>query len=206
MTNKKPTSRQLQALRTKQKIFDIALKLINTYGYDNVTVEQICKEVGVSVGGFYHHFKNKDEIIVESFKQIDTFFERMAPEVRALPGALDRIVYYFTLFGRYVTVQGVDFTSQLMKSELSTTEKFTLNRERAIFTILHDIVREGQAKGQMRQDIPAEKITADLLRFARGIAIHWCISRGGYDLEQDLTQATKIYTIGLKPEYGSHSS
>ncbi|HHY59059.1 MAG TPA: TetR/AcrR family transcriptional regulator [Clostridia bacterium] len=200
----KPTSRQLQAQRTKQKIFDTALRLINTCGYDHVNVEQICKEAGISIGGFYHHFKNKDGIIVESFKQIDTFIEKMLPKIRELPNALDRIVYYLTLFGRYVANQGVDFTSQLMKSELSTEEKFTLNKERAIFTLLHDIVREGQEKGQLRPDIPAEKVTADLLRFARGIAIHWCISRGSYDLEQDLAQAARLYTIGLRPEHNSH--
>lgn len=196
----KLTRRQLQGLKTKQKIFDTAVQLINLYGYDNVTVKQICKEVGISIGCFYHHFRNKDEIIVESFGQIDSFFEDIAPEVLQLPDALDRIVLYFTFFGQYVDLQGVDFNSQLTKSELSTTQKFTLNEERSIFTILHKIIMEGQQSGEIRDDILADKIASDLLRFARGIAIHWCISRGSYNIEDEIAKSVSLYTICLKPQ------
>lgn len=33
-------------------------------GYEGASVDSISKRAGLSKGGFYHHFKNKDEILL----------------------------------------------------------------------------------------------------------------------------------------------
>ena len=38
------TNRKKQALETKRKIYDIAVKLFAEYGFDKVSIQQICKE------------------------------------------------------------------------------------------------------------------------------------------------------------------
>lgn len=60
----KPTSRDLQAQRTRKKLLRTSMKLIGTEGYRNVTISRICKECGVSVGTFYQYFSAKRDIIV----------------------------------------------------------------------------------------------------------------------------------------------
>ena len=60
----KKTSRTLQAEQTKKMLLEVAVKLMGKHGYDNVKIEDICKESNVSVGAFYHHMKNKAGIIV----------------------------------------------------------------------------------------------------------------------------------------------
>lgn len=196
----KLTKRKIQALNMKNKVFDTAVQLINKNGYDNVSVKEICREVGISIGGFYHHFKNKDEIIMESFKKIDEFFAEKSADVFQCTDALGRIVLYFRYFGEYVHNQGVDFTSQLVKSELSTTVKFTLDSNRTIFTILKEIISEGQNKHQIRDDIPAEEVVNSLLRYARGIALHWCIHQGSYDIVTEMENAFQLFVISLKAD------
>lgn len=42
------TSRDLQAMETRRKIFNTAAQLITEKGFDNVTVEEICKQSGVA--------------------------------------------------------------------------------------------------------------------------------------------------------------
>lgn len=44
------------------------MKLISKYGYDNVKISVIFKEVGIFIGGFYHHYKSKGDLIVEIYK------------------------------------------------------------------------------------------------------------------------------------------
>lgn len=193
----KLNSRKIKAINTKKKIFATAIQLINEHGYDNVSVEQICKEVGISIGGFYHHFKNKDGIIVESFKQIDEYFEAKKNEIMRYENALDKIILFFQHFGQYVTYQGMDLTSQLIKSELSTDVRFTSNQDRLIFKILEEIVSDGQKTNQIRLDLTHERITSYLLRYARGIAMHWCVNKGGYDLENEMVAAFELYVICL---------
>lgn len=47
----------------KEKIIRSAYELFVEKGYDKTTVAEIIKLVGTSKGGFYHHFKSKDELL-----------------------------------------------------------------------------------------------------------------------------------------------
>ena len=59
----KPTSRDLQARETRQKLLDAAMDLIAGEGYASATISRICKAAGVSVGTFYSYFDSKREIV-----------------------------------------------------------------------------------------------------------------------------------------------
>ncbi len=58
---KKPTSRKLQAERTKQKLIDAGTQLIKNAYYDDISIEDITALCGVSKGTFYVHFDSKDQ-------------------------------------------------------------------------------------------------------------------------------------------------
>ncbi len=48
---------------TKKWILETALKLFNEHGSQAISTKRIAKEMGISPGNLYYHFKNKDEII-----------------------------------------------------------------------------------------------------------------------------------------------
>ncbi|MGL4876316.1 MAG: TetR/AcrR family transcriptional regulator [Clostridium sp.] len=60
-------SKKAQGQLTKSKIFKTAIDLISTYGYKNVTVDKICLTSQISKGGFYVHYKSKEDIVRESY-------------------------------------------------------------------------------------------------------------------------------------------
>lgn len=47
----------------KQEILKIAMNLFSEKGYSQTTVNDIINSAGASKGGFYHHFKSKEEVI-----------------------------------------------------------------------------------------------------------------------------------------------
>lgn len=49
--------------KTKQDILETAMRLFNEMGLENVNVEDVVKEVGVTRGAFYHYFKSREELI-----------------------------------------------------------------------------------------------------------------------------------------------
>lgn len=65
-------TRLAKSNENKNKIIEVALKLINEKGFDNVSVSAITKEAGVSKGAFYIHFDSKEDLIV---KQINLFYD-----------------------------------------------------------------------------------------------------------------------------------
>jgi len=48
----------------RRRILDAALKLIRQKGYAATRVEDICDEAGMTKGGFFHHFKGKEDMAV----------------------------------------------------------------------------------------------------------------------------------------------
>ena len=49
---------------TKTKILDSALHVIRSKGYSATTVDDICASSGVTKGGFFYHFKGKEELAI----------------------------------------------------------------------------------------------------------------------------------------------
>ena len=52
------TTRDIQREETKKRIYDVAFKLFDEFGYDKVKVSDIAKAANVSVGSVYYHYKN----------------------------------------------------------------------------------------------------------------------------------------------------
>jgi TetR/AcrR family transcriptional regulator, transcriptional repressor for nem operon len=48
----------------RDKLLTSALKLIRTKGYGATTVDDLCKDAGVTKGAFFHHFKTKEDAAI----------------------------------------------------------------------------------------------------------------------------------------------
>ncbi len=51
---------------TRKRIVESARKLFNTRGFSDVSIDDVMAGAGLTRGGFYHHFKTKDELFVEA--------------------------------------------------------------------------------------------------------------------------------------------
>jgi AcrR family transcriptional regulator len=60
---------------TKTRIKEAAIRLFNATDALSVTTNHIAKEAGISPGNLYYHFKNKEEIIREIYKEMSGTFE-----------------------------------------------------------------------------------------------------------------------------------
>ncbi|MFH2131205.1 MAG: TetR/AcrR family transcriptional regulator [bacterium] len=49
----------------KEKIIDETLKLFSLKGYNNTSIHDILEAAGTSKGGFYNHFKSKEELFFQ---------------------------------------------------------------------------------------------------------------------------------------------
>lgn len=58
----------------KRSIYDAALRLFLRDGFDAVRVDDILLETGLSKGGFYHHFKSREDILREIVVEETTNF------------------------------------------------------------------------------------------------------------------------------------
>jgi TetR/AcrR family transcriptional regulator, transcriptional repressor for nem operon len=77
---------------TRQRIITSAARLFNRKGFSEVTISEIMITAGLTHGGFYRHFKSKDELYSEVISQ---FLHRppepwqQKPAERCAPGQPD---------------------------------------------------------------------------------------------------------------------
>lgn len=66
--------------KTRARIVDSARVLFNRHGFENVTIDAVMKNAGLTRGGFYHHFSRKESLYVaavSSFTSCNPFAERL---------------------------------------------------------------------------------------------------------------------------------
>lgn len=52
--------------RTRQRIVECARELFNRRGFEDVSIDEIMRRAGLTRGGFYNHFKTKEELFAEA--------------------------------------------------------------------------------------------------------------------------------------------
>jgi AcrR family transcriptional regulator len=55
---------QQRSEETRSRIMESAIKLFSTRGFNTASVDDICKEAGISKGAFYHHFETKHALFL----------------------------------------------------------------------------------------------------------------------------------------------
>ena len=176
------TNRQLKALETKEKIYQIALDLLESDGYDNIRIEDICQKSGVSIGTFYNYFKSKNEILKLIYKKGDDYFENTVSDAIEGLGTEEAILSFFRYYAQYNINTGMTTLKHLYNPE---NEFFT--KKRGMQHVLGRIIQKAQNQNEMTNELSSYEIVADLFILARGIVYDWCLRDGGFDLEEKMT-------------------
>jgi AcrR family transcriptional regulator len=67
--------------QTRERIIQKARVMFNRHGFEQVSIDDIMREAGLTRGGFYNHFSSKDELYseaVRSFKKCNPFVSKLA--------------------------------------------------------------------------------------------------------------------------------
>jgi AcrR family transcriptional regulator len=58
--------------RTRERIVHAARRLFNRHGFEQVSIDRVMSEAGLTRGGFYHHFDSKDELYAAAVASFST--------------------------------------------------------------------------------------------------------------------------------------
>lgn len=183
-TGKQLNLREKQALSTRKKLVDISLALIKENGFDEVSVKGICKEAGVSVGAFYHHFNSKNSIIIDLYNQCDVYFDSYVINNLKSETYYEKIIEYIDYLFGFCDDMGNDFLNQMFKPQIEELNNFFLNEDRKLTKHLYDLISLAQENKAISSEYSNKSIGNELLILARGIMHNWCQSKGSYDLNK----------------------
>jgi AcrR family transcriptional regulator len=169
---------------TKGRIVSAAWKLFYEQGYENTTVEDIIFESGTSKGSFYHYFEGKDALLGSLSMIFDEKYEELRGTMDPALDAAEALLYLNReLFAMIENSVSMELLARLLSSQLVTRgERHLLDRNRTYFRLLHQIVKGGQERGELRGDIPAGEIVSAYAMFERALLYDWCLNNGAYAL------------------------
>ncbi|MEF2145741.1 MAG: TetR/AcrR family transcriptional regulator [Desulfovibrionaceae bacterium] len=83
-------------MKTKDRIMEVARKMISEIGYHGTTTAALAKEAGISEGTIYRHFENKEDILLHILQELDDKYSAFLQSLRSIkdgePGTIERIV------------------------------------------------------------------------------------------------------------------
>jgi|SRR5688572_25822233 AcrR family transcriptional regulator len=194
-----PGRRARKKAQTRQAIYDAAMRLFLARGYDAVTVEDVCAAADVAKGTFFLHFPTKDALLAEyGYQATDDLRERLATHRGGAASALRFVLR--TLAERAERhPEIVRLTIRETMARPAAIERSTA-QGRSVGELLAEIVRGGQAAGELRRGIAPEVAGAVLIGSYFTIVNVWALGRERFDLTDVVDQSLKLVLHGLKKE------
>jgi TetR/AcrR family transcriptional regulator len=182
-------------------IFEAALELFASHGYEKATMDGIAAKAKVAKGTIFYHYKSKEDLFNHMIQRgidrlIATIRERLSSHADPLEKLKEVIRVQTTLLYKHP-----QFFRILLSEVWGQQDRQTLiwNGLSAYFRLLEEIVAEGVEKGRLRNVNPST--VADVIfGMTSTAAVHLLKSRDQKPLEETIHELQSVLVAGVSPE------
>lgn len=155
----------------KKAIIDAAKDLVRKNGYNNVSVEQICKAAGVAKGSFYIHYTAKDEIISDL---IGDGFDNIKSNAKNIKG--QESIRSFIIESVKMIMEAGLKTAQMWFSDAVRSSEYGRQKMKYDYDTIKELIEPWEDDKEI-----AEAISMKIISSYYGALVLWCISDGNID-------------------------
>jgi TetR/AcrR family fatty acid metabolism transcriptional regulator len=186
-----------------QRILDGAAAVFADKGFFNSRISDIADHAGVADGTVYLYFKNKEEILMTVINTaFDGFMRQARSEVEKLPHPEQRLRRLAFLHLDAMSSNrnlAVVFQMELRQSTRFLSE-FSHQHLVEYFNLVRDAIREGQASGRFRAEMP-EKVAANCFFGALDeMVTSWVLSHHDFPLTKSSDAVVDLFLRGMHTE------
>lgn len=189
-------NREVKKQQTRTRIIAAAVELFEQQGYEATTVQQIAIRADVAKGTFFNYFSSKDDLILELQSSM---LRREIENKRGLPGpivpqVLDSLVQHTANFPLTQAV-----TRAVLQGIYGSSRIGTVQSERVgeFVRFLTPIIEKGQQRGEIRRDLPPERIAEMAVQCYYGVLMSWVLGPCADPLQEQMRQQFEIFAGGI---------
>ena len=184
-----------EAQDAKQKLINMTVELIKKSGADSVTVRNVCEEAELSIGTFYHHFQNKDDLLMHFVREASFESFQLETPLSDVAGRVCEL--YMLLIDRYLAL-GEEF----MKSFYTTGNKALSAymgqpdgcfAEGTVMARCERELRDAQSQDYLKKEADAHMMSMDICTIVKGCVFEWALDDGEMDIEESLKRIVGSY-------------
>lgn len=162
--------KQNKGEHTRKLIIEKATELFTRCGYNHTSLNQILAATGLAKGGFYFHFKSKEELGEAVIKTLDeVWFQELLPDFRHCKNAREKLKRLFAAPGDCSyrrSARPAILLLNLATEMVEVNEKFS-NMLQEIFlrwrNMLETIIDEGKREKLFKKDVDSKAVAAIIL-------------------------------------------
>jgi AcrR family transcriptional regulator len=195
------TQRENTEVRQKQ-IVSAARRLIVKYGSEHVTVRRMAKEIGVSEGAIYRHFKSKNDVL--SFL-IDDIEKTLLGDIeKNCTHRFNSLEILQNVLADHISSieqkKGVSF--QVIAEIISLGDK-KLNKKISsvidkYISCIKDILVDGVKEGIIRSDADPESAAILFFGMTQGLVNIWALNQYHFNLQERYQSIWKIFCESIR--------
>lgn len=181
---------------TKEAILSTSLNLFNKYGFDQVTINQICNEINVTKTAFYYHFKSKDELISELFSFDNMISNDDLLDILSVTDFADQAMKAMEIFVKHMVRLGVEMTKENyrihLRNEIPPLDK---SKSSLLGSIIPTLIQRAKDAGQIQNPASAEDLLDSMCNIANGVILNWAIMGGSFDVLEETRKRFGILLV-----------
>jgi AcrR family transcriptional regulator len=174
----------------RQRILDVAQRLLALGGGRGTTLAQIAQEAGVSQAGLLHHFESKEQLLHAVLDARDADDLANADLSGDIIEQLGRVTERFRRSPDLIGTLSV-LRMENLDPEAPLHERF-LGRYRSAIDWVAEGIRRGQRAGRFRTDLDPVLKATEIVAFLTGMETSWLL-----DPSIPLTEVFREYTSSL---------
>ncbi len=170
---------------TKEAILSAAIELFKKHGFDNVTINQICKEISVTKTAFYYYYKSKDELISDFFSTTNLISNEELLSILSTPDYANQVLKIMEVYTRHIVRAGVEITKELYRINLRS-DSIPISLEKSILgDTIKKLISHAQEAGQIKNTTPAKELADAFCYLSNGVCVIWAMSNGSFDILEE---------------------
>jgi len=186
---------------TRSRITKAATKLFAENGYQQTTIAEIAKMVGLAEGSIYEHFRGKEDILLTiPDVWVNRAIEELDLQLLGIQGAINKLRKFLWWYMHYI--ESEPLTAKVVFLFLKTNPNFiqteVYTNVKTFYAYLTKIFEEGRESGELVQDLNPFIARTTFLGTIEHLVIRWLLKGGTYSLFDNLEQTFSILVEGLR--------
>ena len=186
----------------KQKeIVESVRRIISAKGIESLTIHQIAKDLGVTDGALYRHFKSKNEIIGLLIEDIErTLLDTIKTAASKINNPINKLENILSSHLSYAE-QRKGMSVIVINETLNLQDR---NLKRRMLKVIHAYLKEikailidGAGAGKIRKDIDFVSASIAFFGMVQSMVTLWALSGFRYSLKKRYLKLFDIYKKGV---------
>lgn len=187
----------------QQEIVDCARRIITSKGVENLTIAELAKELKLTQGAIYRHFKSKKEIVDLLIDDIEkTLLEAVEQAVNVSDKPLEKLEGIFSAHLSYASQRkGVSFIviNETLSLKDKSLQKKMLGAIHKYLDKISGILLEGQKSGLFRKSINTTAGSIAFFGMVQSMVTVWALNGFKHSLNNKnrMQELFEIYKEGV---------